>query len=436
MSTEQATRCPNCATVFRVAAVQLQAYEGWVRCGRCAEVFNAEQCLVALDPPQDLPPPPAYEHAGGPAAAPADFDLQFDLPPVPPSSPAPPMARAGSGLAPAYGAENMVERAVQAMREAPAHPPWSHTMPVHEVDTPRAAAAPEAVVQYRVEALDPASPPLPAAAGPATPSSEAGHRFEPLMAPEAVQPFEHFEPHVSPVAWQPAAEVEEVVPPAQHEPASQTHTEPVLEHPASDGNLVLHASRDAVAEPDALHAQPTPSFVRQADRAARWRSPKVTAAMASLCLTAALGLLAQAAYEYRDLVAARFEPGRPLLERACRLLQCSVSAPRVLDAEGVSVESSGLVRIEKTNTYRLNVALRNRAATVVALPALELSLTDAQGKLMARRVLGAADFGVTQNTVAAGRELSLQATMQTAFASSASAPQEIVAGYTIELFYP
>jgi Protein of unknown function (DUF3426) len=72
----------------------------------------------------------------------------------------------------------------------------------------------------------------------------------------------------------------------------------------------------------------------------------------------------------------------------------------------------------------------------VALPALELSLTDAQGKLLARRVLRAADFGVTQNTVAAGRELNLQATMQTAFASPANGPQEAVAGYTIELFYP
>jgi len=64
----------------------------------------------------------------------------------------------------------------------------------------------------------------------------------------------------------------------------------------------------------------------------------------------------------------------------------------------------------------------------VALPALELALTDAQGQLVARRVLNTAELGVNQATLAAGRELTLQATLQ-----AATAP---VAGYTIELFYP
>jgi Protein of unknown function (DUF3426) len=124
------------------------------------------------------------------------------------------------------------------------------------------------------------------------------------------------------------------------------------------------------------------------------------------------------------------------LEKGCALFGCTVGAPHLLDADGLSVENSGLVRVEKTNTYKLNVALRNRASTAVALPALELSLTDSQGKLMARRVLRAADFGVTQNTVPAGRELGLQATLQTAFSATTNPSQEPVAGYTIELFYP
>ncbi len=72
--------------------------------------------------------------------------------------------------------------------------------------------------------------------------------------------------------------------------------------------------------------------------------------------------------------------------------------------------------------------MRNRAPIAVALPALELSLTDGQGTLVARRVLNAAELGVNQATVPAGRDLTLQATLQ-----AATAP---VAGYTIELFYP
>ncbi|AMC33433.1 DUF3426 domain-containing protein [Janthinobacterium sp. B9-8] len=39
------TRCPNCQTAFRVTEAQLQAHRGKVRCGRCAFVFNAKECI-------------------------------------------------------------------------------------------------------------------------------------------------------------------------------------------------------------------------------------------------------------------------------------------------------------------------------------------------------------------------------------------------------
>ena len=41
-----ATRCPSCQTLFKVVPDQLRVSEGWVRCGRCAEVFNAAQHLT------------------------------------------------------------------------------------------------------------------------------------------------------------------------------------------------------------------------------------------------------------------------------------------------------------------------------------------------------------------------------------------------------
>ena len=45
-----ATRCPACGTVFRVVRDQLKVSEGWVRCGRCSEVFNAGERLFELEP--------------------------------------------------------------------------------------------------------------------------------------------------------------------------------------------------------------------------------------------------------------------------------------------------------------------------------------------------------------------------------------------------
>src|SRR5689334_19280189 len=50
------TRCPGCATVFRITAEQLAFREGQVRCGQCRAVFDANDHLVARDlPPRDAP---------------------------------------------------------------------------------------------------------------------------------------------------------------------------------------------------------------------------------------------------------------------------------------------------------------------------------------------------------------------------------------------
>ena len=53
-----ATRCTSCGTVFRVVQDQLKVSEGWVRCGRCDNVFNALESLFDLEreaPPEWIP---------------------------------------------------------------------------------------------------------------------------------------------------------------------------------------------------------------------------------------------------------------------------------------------------------------------------------------------------------------------------------------------
>jgi predicted Zn finger-like uncharacterized protein len=49
-----ATRCTQCGTIFKVVQDQLKVSEGWVRCGRCQEVFNALEGLFDLD--REAPP--------------------------------------------------------------------------------------------------------------------------------------------------------------------------------------------------------------------------------------------------------------------------------------------------------------------------------------------------------------------------------------------
>lgn len=39
------TQCPACSTIFKVVPDQLRISEGWVRCGQCGDVFDANQHL-------------------------------------------------------------------------------------------------------------------------------------------------------------------------------------------------------------------------------------------------------------------------------------------------------------------------------------------------------------------------------------------------------
>ncbi|QJW85073.1 DUF3426 domain-containing protein [Ramlibacter terrae] len=56
------TSCPACGTMFRVVPDQLKISEGWVRCGHCAEVFDAS---AHLDDEAALAPVPPSASAAG-----------------------------------------------------------------------------------------------------------------------------------------------------------------------------------------------------------------------------------------------------------------------------------------------------------------------------------------------------------------------------------
>ncbi len=84
------TRCPACATHFRVTPEQLKARSGRVRCGECQQVFNAldtliEEPVLAMAPPQ-RPPLPVQDVAASPvdtgaAAVPEMIPEEIVLPP-------------------------------------------------------------------------------------------------------------------------------------------------------------------------------------------------------------------------------------------------------------------------------------------------------------------------------------------------------------------
>ncbi len=305
-----ATRCTSCGTVFRVVQDQLRVSSGWVRCGRCSEVFNAIESLV---------------------------DLELDRP--------------GEGAAASVHGSRVMQdlaRVAGGSAEPPAAP-----APTPE---PVAADDPFDVV------IDPPGP------------AEAAPEAEPL--PESRPPISA--PNPAPV------EAQDPVP----------------------GRA--------------------PAFLRQADRAARWRHPGVRAGLSVVALVALAGLGWQVHLAQHDWLVARWPALRAPVAQLCAWSGCQIDPPRRI--ESLAVESSGLVRAGAAGTYRLTAVLRNRDKLPLRTPAIDLTLSDATGRVIARRVLDASELGAPQPSIAAGGELALAATLRTRDAA--------VVGYTIEIFYP
>jgi predicted Zn finger-like uncharacterized protein len=101
------TRCPACATLFRVTPQQLQSHQGQVRCGQCTTVFDGFRDLATLPEPvsprstrsetlaaagaesavvpgaaEDVPAPPETDSN--------DFSSRFPTPELPLAPPVPP----------------------------------------------------------------------------------------------------------------------------------------------------------------------------------------------------------------------------------------------------------------------------------------------------------------------------------------------------------
>lgn len=189
--------------------------------------------------------------------------------------------------------------------------------------------------------------------------------------------------------------------------------------------------------PDALPQDepaqpPAPSFVRAAVRAERWQRPglKVLLSLAALGLG---GLLpAQLALHFRDHFAARWPESRPALEALCAVAGCEIHPLRKLS--GLSVEASGLSPEGRADTFLLTLTLRNRDQVELAVPSVDLSLTDTQGTLLARRMLGPSDFRRATDGAALGSTLPPGAEWQVHAALTVAG--QATRGYAVELFYP
>jgi len=324
-----ATRCTACGTVFRVVQDQLKVSEGWVRCGRCSETFNALEGLFDLE--RDVP-------SEGSAASTATTET-WDA------------AGSGDSSSTTRGTEEWFTGSLVEKLDAQLFPPRKG-----EASAKPATQVPE---RDRVEF--------------------ANARYDPELLTDE----------------------------ADSTPAHEMHSAP--EVPAVPAGPVI-----------------APEFIRNAERRARWQSPlaRIALSFAAVVLLAALTL--QTVHHYRDLIAARWPQTSTTLRAWCGAADCSLEPARRID--DISVESTALTRAAAPDTYRFSVVLRNRGPMALALPSVDLSLTDSAGQLVARRALHATDFGSALKLLQPGTETGLQLLLLVANLR--------VAGYTVEIFYP
>ena len=412
-----ATRCTACGTIFRVVQDQLKVSEGWVRCGRCEEVFNALEGLFDLE--REAPP---RRPAGPPVAFGAPSGGEFvasELPPAPAGAHgALPATDEDDAIESRFLARPSVDEAPQEDDASDAHPEFADARFPSELPFDAAVEpdAPGAQEPHRAPASERAA----AAAGGTLP----------LLQRWRARRAARREPRDGGTTDDAEATPAAAAAPELREPA---------EVPAADSTVQLELPPEQLAHrPSPLAVEPPgaaqPAFVRAADRAAHWRRPRVRASLAVAALLLAGLLLVQVAVQFRAVFAVQWPPSRPVLEALCDLQGCRIEPLRRLAA--LSVDASGLTQGTAADRYRLSLTLNNRAAFPVAPPSVELSLTDASGALLARRALAPSDFRAADGATRVSPNEPLPPGADRQWQVQLATPSLRVSGYTVELFYP
>lgn len=362
------TRCPACSTMFRVVADQLRISEGWVRCGHCAEVFDAQAHLQ--DPPSVLsvitpPQPPAPSEAPVVAQAPVARSRRW---------------------------------------RGPANQPSADRLSQAPIERPSTLQEPEQEVGF----MD-------------TPVTHPG-------ALEEVVPKESVPGKAAELA-QAARGVESS---GDHAPEEREQEKSVSA--AAPAALALNGvdgsgQEGADVSLQAVAVEPAPSFLLRAQKEQRARSPWRRVAWGCLSLALLSTLLLQVVVSERNRLAVTQPQSLVLLTPLCEVLKCVIGPVREISA--IRIDSSTFNKI-RGDLYRFAFTVSSVADQPLAAPHMELTLTDEQDRVLARRVLTTADLPGSPGVVPPRGQWSGQWAVSVVSAELDGR----VAGYRLLAFYP
>ena len=425
------TRCTACGTLFKVVADQLKISEGWVRCGQCAHVFDAQANLVdagAITPPvvsasAQAPITPksialsadSIKATGlktfGSSAPADDFALLQDWQPIDSQQP--------------------ISRGDTQLQSAPTMPASVDLIPS---DSSNFSSG------FDRTPSPPVSIQLPDSQGSIAPDSRA---FKPGLLRDADEIDSDVGPSTTSWASSDYASQQPGIVGIPQGASISRSAEPTTLNPsgASTPQPISLPSEPAginTTEPS-TQPQPTPGFVKQAQRAARWRSPWMRLGLALLALLLLAALTLQVALQDKDRIAATYPQAKPWLEQLCAQAGCRIEPFKRI--ESIVIDSSSFNRINKNNpqleastqSYKLGVALKNTGNLAVALPHIELSLQDTQDQPIVRRVLSPADLGASLDRLQPAQEMAGTLTLQIPTSQLAGSR---INGYRVLAFYP
>lgn len=418
-----ATTCPQCKTSFKVVPDQLKLRRGLVRCGMCRHVFSGVDFLRYLeDAPPGAPPMPARSSDAAsvdrlardtlaPDTLTRDTLRRDTLTRHTPTRDTPTL----DSLAPDTLARDTLTR------DTLTRDTLTRDTLTRDTLTPDPLAA---------GALSIGAPSGPTQGSAAEAARPPGTVTEPVAGPEDGGSFFDTRPggpeHTLPLGGESTARtapdfvVDEATIGSETAPIARTRPLPDREEPSL---------REPVAGPDDGVGEDAVDFFATSSRARGFSTRgTVFAAIASFVL--AIALLLQLVIGSRDWLATRLPAARPVIAAAVAPLGLRVQPPRELDA--LTIESFELQSAGARNMLALNALLRNGADHVLRWPAMELSLTEAGGTVVVRKVLLPQDYlGAAQGELPG---IGARAEWPVRVALRADGVE--ATGYSVKLFYP
>jgi predicted Zn finger-like uncharacterized protein len=302
------TRCPACDTVFKIVPDQLKVSKGWVRCGRCAEVFDA----------------------AAHAAAPDESN------------------------------------------------PWPQTSPT-KTPTPNTAATRSVAVTANTAKTTNTT----------------------------------------------------------HSSAATDVVKDTIFTPKNVAAEAVNTTTKAHFQPSKEQIKTDLSFVKVARNKAFWQQKNVIVSLRAACFGLAGLLFFQIGFSQRNHLVAANPALKTSFESVCQTLGCKIEAFKNIDAfkiDSSSFQKASNATAESTSAevFALKLSLKNTSDIPLAMPAVELTLTEAGDKPVIRRVLSAKDLGFNGTTLAANVDWTGEMTLAVT-PNPATAP---VSGYRVLLFYP